>query len=142
MCRYNEKTGQDNKKHKRNLSSPIFFVRDHGNVFKPGERIGTSRNGKFPGRIFPTFNRENMAGAVSDDPSMSRMTNGMLVNGNPVLFNGTDSELDGQFGHSAIQLHHQNSVMNVTNNTNETGMYNIKSYCRYYFWDHRYDLGN
>lgn len=124
MCRYNEKTVQDNKKHKRNLSSPIFFVRDHGNVFKPGERIGTSRNGKFPGRIFPTFNRENMAGAVSDDPSMSRMTNGMLVNGNPVLFNGTDSELEGytNHGHSAIQLHHQNSVMNVTNNTNETGM--------------------
>jgi len=135
MCRYNEKTVQDNKKHKRNLSSPIFFVRDHGNVSKSGERIGTSRNGKFPGRIIPTFNREKMAGAVSDDPSMSnRMANGMLVNGSPGLINGTDSELEGYIGHhghSAIQLHHQNSVMNVTNNTNETGMYNIKYYCRY-----------
>ena len=131
MCRYNEKVVEDNKKHKRNLSSPIFFVRDHGNLFKSGEQKGTLRNGIFPSRLILTFNPENMAGTVSDDPSMSRMTNGVLVNGSPCLINGTDSELEGynrhgQFGHSAIQLHHQNSVINVTNNTNDPGMYNIK----------------
>ena len=102
-------------------------------LFKSGEQKGTLRNGIFPSRLISTFNPENMAGTVSDDPSMSRMTNGVLVNGSPCLINGTDSELEGynrhgQFGHSAIQLHHQNSVMNVTNEPNENGKYNLKYY--------------
>ena len=131
MCRYtNGKTVvEDNKKHKRNLSTPIqYCISDYvGNVStSDAERIVTTRGvtGIFSSRRFRNFNRENMAGAVSDDPTMSRMTNEMLINGGSQLtFNGTDSELEGYMRHSAMQLNHQNSVVSQSEmNAHEPGM--------------------
>ena len=119
MCRYNEKsTVPDNKKrHKRSLSSPIFFVSNYGNVRRSGERIGKNINGIFSNKRIQNLNRETMAGAISDDPSMARMTNNIQLNGSPFfaangMANGTDSEFDSAIGHSAIQLHHQKSLVN------------------------------
>ena len=119
---------EDNKKHKRSLSSPIFYLREYGNLSTSTERKRISHSGIFSPRRRQTFNREAMAGAVSDDPSMSRTRNGMLLNGSPFLVNGTDSELEGiPHGHSAIQLHHGHSVIHENRlelNSNDPGMYN------------------
>ena len=69
-----------------------------------------------------------MAGAVSDDPSMSRMTNGMhVINGTPFFVNGTDSELEGYNRQSAMQLNHKNSISQIVeSNDNEPGNYGFK----------------
>ena len=69
-----------------------------------------------------------MAGAVSDDPSMSRMTNGMhVINGTPFFVNGTDSELEGYNRQSAMQLNHKNSISQIVeSNDNEPGNFGFK----------------
>ena len=71
-----------------------------------------------------------MAGAVSDDPSMSRMTNGMhVINGTPFFVNGTDSELEGYNRQSAMQLNHKNSISQIVeSNDNEPGNYGFNYY--------------
>ena len=128
MCRYNEKAStQDNKKrHKRSLSSPISFVSNYSNVRRSGERIGKNINGLFSHKRVQNLNRENMAGAISDDPSMARMVNNIPLNGSPFFApNGTDSEFDSNIGHSAIQLNHQQSLANGLPselNDNDPGM--------------------
>ena len=128
MCSYNEKaSAQDNKKrHKRSLSSPISFVNNYSNARKSGERISKNINGIFSHKRVQNLNREAMAGAISDDPSMSRMVNNIPLNGSPYFAaNGTDSEFDTNIGHSAIQLHHQKSMVNGLPselNDNDPGM--------------------
>ena len=115
MCRNNEKsTAQSNKKqHKRSLSSPISFVNNYSNVRKSGERIGKNINGIFSHKRVQNLKGETMDGAITDDPSMSRTANNIQLNGSPFFVaNGTDSEFDSNIGHSAIQLHHQKSMVN------------------------------
>ena len=135
MNNNNEKTiAEDNKKHKRNLSSPATIsISDYeGNVSTSGtERIiRTPRRsrGIFLSRRFKTSYKDRMAGAVSDDPSMSRMTNGMhVINGTPFFVNGTDSELEGYNRQSAMQLNHKNSISQIVeSNDNEPGNYGFK----------------
>ena len=127
MYRSNDKIVEDNKKHKRNSSFPIICVSDCSNETIASERISKKFNGIFSYKRFKTFSREDMAGTISDDPSIARMANGGVPKGQPIVLNGTDSELEGVSRQSSIRLtHHRNSEghkSDINRNSIEPGMY-------------------
>ena len=110
MHRHNEKTVDDNKKHKRNLSTPIILSGDYSNDSATSDRLSIAFNGIFSPRTRPKpYNQEIMAEAFSDS-SMSRVAKSGVVNGRLNSIMDTESELEGVSRQSSIRLrNHRNS---------------------------------